>query len=175
MTPAQQNKFLTALAGGSTTSEAATAAGLGSSSFYALRKRDADFAEAWRLALEDSTDVLEKEARRRAVDGVQEPVIYQGAQTPVWEYDENGQPVLGTDERPVQARNADGSLKYLTITKYSDSLLSLLLKGRRKDVFADRTELTGANGVDINATKQRSIAESLLATWAARAAHKDLA
>lgn len=29
---------------------------------------------------------------------------------------------------------------------YSDALLALLLKGRRKDVFADRTELTGANG-----------------------------
>lgn len=29
---------------------------------------------------------------------------------------------------------------------FSDSLLTLLLKGRRKQVFADRTELTGADG-----------------------------
>jgi hypothetical protein len=33
-----------------------------------------------------------------------------------------------------------------TKTVYSDSLLALLLKGRRKKVFADRTELTGADG-----------------------------
>jgi hypothetical protein len=29
---------------------------------------------------------------------------------------------------------------------YSDALLSLILKGRRKKVYADRTELTGADG-----------------------------
>lgn len=29
---------------------------------------------------------------------------------------------------------------------YSDALLALLLKGRRKKVYADRTELTGADG-----------------------------
>jgi len=29
---------------------------------------------------------------------------------------------------------------------YSDALLSLFLKGRRKKVYADRTELTGADG-----------------------------
>lgn len=33
-----------------------------------------------------------------------------------------------------------------TETVYSDSLLALVLKGRRKQVYADRTELTGADG-----------------------------
>ena len=42
--------------------------------------------------------------------------------------DENGQPVI------------------LTVRKPSDAMMALMLKGRRKSVFADRTELTGANG-----------------------------
>jgi hypothetical protein len=33
-----------------------------------------------------------------------------------------------------------------TKTVYSDSLLALLLKGRRKKVFAERIEQTGADG-----------------------------
>lgn len=157
MTPQQQYAFLRAIANGSTTVEAAAAAGLSTPTFYALRKRDADFAEAWRLALEDSTDVLEREARRRAVDGVQEPVVYQGALTPVWERDADGEPVMRND-KPVQARNPDGSLRYLTTTKYSDALLAMLLKGRRKDVFSDRTEITGANGgsISMDTTERRA-------------------
>lgn len=108
--------FLAALAAGSTVSEAASASGLSSSAFYARRKTDADFAEAWRVALEDSTDVLETEARRRAVTGVEEPIYQAGV-------------FVGHK------------------TVYSDSLLSLLLKGRRRDVFGvERTELTGADG-----------------------------
>lgn len=33
-----------------------------------------------------------------------------------------------------------------TERRYSDAMLSLVLKGRRKSVYADRTELTGAGG-----------------------------
>lgn len=110
--------FLRALAEGSTISEAAAAAGITSSAVYSRRKRDADFEEAYQTALEDSVDILEREARRRAVDGVEEP-IYQGGQ------------LVGTK------------------TVYSDSLLALLLRGRRKEVFADRKEITGANGAPL--------------------------
>lgn len=176
MKPNQQYAFLHALGGGSTVSEAADAAGVSSSACYNLRKTDADFAEAWRIALEDSADVLEREARRRAIDGVEEPVVYQGQLTPVWERDADGEVVL-RDEKPVQARNADGSLRYLTLRKPSDSLLALLLKGRRKDVFSDRTELTGAGGgaLQINATERRARIASILASLAARKQQDDLA
>ena len=47
--------------------------------------------------------------------------------------------------QPKQAMR-DGKPVWLTVRKPSDALLALLLKGRRKSVFADRTELTGANG-----------------------------
>lgn len=46
----------------------------------AKRHRDIDpnFAAAWREAREDAADALEREARRRAVEGVDEPIYYKG-------------------------------------------------------------------------------------------------
>ncbi len=171
-------------------SRAAKAAGINSTTAYALKKRDADFAASWDLALEDAADSLEAEARRRAVVGVQEPVVYQGQLTPVWERDANGNIVMesyqATDAktgdtvtltRPVQARDADGQPAWLTITKHSDALLALLLKGRRKRVFADRTEVTGADGgpVTMDATTRRARIASILAAALGRKDHGDLA
>jgi AcrR family transcriptional regulator len=154
--------FLEALADTGVVTDAAKAAGINSTTVYARRRGDADFAAAWEQALEDSADALEREARRRAVRGVQEPVVYQGQLTPVWERDAQGRVVtedydvtvptadgstkVVKDKRPKQMLDPDGRPVWLTVTKHSDALLALLLKGRRKRVFADRTELTGADG-----------------------------
>lgn len=182
-------RFLDSLASGATVSEAAKAAGISSSTAYKLRGDDADFAEAWRLALEDSADILEREARRRAIDGVEEPVIYQGQRTPVWEYDADGKvvmekvgeenykdPVSGDLKRrdvmgQRQARNPDGSLQWLTVRKPSDALLALLLKGRRPVVFGtDRTEITGKDGapLQIDAVARRARIAAIVADAKAR-------
>lgn len=107
--------FLRGLATFGVVTKACEHAGIPPSVAYDYRKRDADFAASWKLALDEATDVLEIEARRRAVEGVDEPVFYQGGEVGV-------------------------------VRKYSDSLLTLLLKGRRKEVFADRVEHTGADG-----------------------------
>ena len=59
---------------------------------------------------------------------------------------------------------------------YSDSLLALLLKGRRKAVFADRTELTGANGGPVaisDPDKRAARAAALLKLAEARKALED--
>lgn len=147
--------FLEQLAIDGNASRAARVAGINSSTAYGYRKEDADFAEAWRLAIEDAGDNLVAEARRRAVDGVNEPVIYQGHPTPVWERDEQGDIVMREDAKgnrvPVQMRDADGSLVWLTLNKKSDPLLMLLMKGFKKGMFADRTELTGADGGPVHA------------------------
>lgn len=42
------------------------------------KETDPEYAEAFQLAYAISTDILEDEARRRAIEGVQEPVFYQG-------------------------------------------------------------------------------------------------
>lgn len=54
------------------------AAGISHSAAYALRDKDGDFAAAWDDALEQAYDHLEAEARRRAFEGTEEPVFYQG-------------------------------------------------------------------------------------------------
>ncbi|WP_151086856.1 hypothetical protein [Hymenobacter baengnokdamensis] len=56
---------------------ACTAAKIGRSTAYDMYEGDADFARDWDEALEEATDLLELEARRRAEKGVRTP-IYQG-------------------------------------------------------------------------------------------------
>jgi len=58
----------------------ARAVGVGYSTVMALKQRDADFAAACDEALEEAYDTLEAEARRRAFEGVDEPVFYQGVE-----------------------------------------------------------------------------------------------
>lgn len=54
---------------------------------------------------------------------------------------------------------------------HSDSLLSLILKGRRKKVYADRTELAGVPGqpIEIDETSRAARIAALLATGKDRA------
>ena len=79
-------------------------AGVGRSSHYRWREKDSEYRAALDLAKEDATEVLEAEAFRRAVEGVEEQVgWYRGV--------------------------AGG-----TVRRYSDVLLIFLLKrGRRRN------------------------------------------
>lgn len=47
-------------------------------SLYEWRDRDEAFADAWDVASDEASDVLEDAARRRAVDGDEEPVFFEG-------------------------------------------------------------------------------------------------
>jgi len=76
--PEWAEKFLAALGETGNVTTAATAAGVSRQACYLLRDRDELFASAWDSALETAADLLEAEARRRAADGVDEPVYYQG-------------------------------------------------------------------------------------------------
>ena len=60
-------------------SEAARQAGIDRKTAYNSKAKAPEFAEAWEEAVAESTDTLEAEARRRAVEGVEEPVYYRGA------------------------------------------------------------------------------------------------
>lgn len=140
-------------------SGSARLSGVTSAAAYGLRKTDGDFLAAWDLALEDHTDRCEQELTRRAF-GYEEPVVYQGQLTPVWARDEKGEVVTeaystmgadgqpGTAHRAVQARNPDGSLQWLTVTKFSDALLLARVKAYRKRYATDRTEVVSSTAVD---------------------------
>lgn len=74
----QRAAFCDALREGKTVSQAAASIGVGRATVYDWRKADDDFAAAWDDAYETGTDLIEQEAIRRAVEGVDEPVFYKG-------------------------------------------------------------------------------------------------
>lgn len=147
--------------------ESCRAVGVSYSALMSLKARDADFEASCDEALEESYDYLEAEARRRAFHGVDEPVVYQGQLTPIFEHNADG--TVRVDEetgKPVQATDRHGNLRYLTVRKYSDGLAQFLLKGYRRKKFGDKTELTGANGgalAMVDETKKAARIAALLA------------
>ena len=77
-TPKKREKFLVALRDGQSISDACKASNVARRTAYNWRDSDKDFAAEWDDALDEGSDLLEDEAKRRAVDGVDEPVFYQG-------------------------------------------------------------------------------------------------
>lgn len=73
------NMFLRLLAECGDVRKAATSVGYkDAAAFYALRRRNAAFKAAWQDAENQFADILEAEARRRAVQGVKKDVYYKG-------------------------------------------------------------------------------------------------
>jgi hypothetical protein len=99
--------FLRALADTGIVTVAAAVAGVTRARAYQVRKEDPVFAAAWDEAEEKAADVLEAEARRRAVLGVPEPLVSAGKVV----RDDDGQPIA--------------------IRRYSDTLLLALLRAHR--------------------------------------------
>lgn len=112
MTEHQQGLYINAIRETGLEASARRIAGVSKRAVENTIEENPDFAEQLEDAMDCAADVLEAEARRRAVDGYEEDVYYKGE-------------FVGTT------------------TKYSDSLLALLLKGRRRQVFGDVTKLTG--------------------------------
>lgn len=159
--------FLEALQATGVVSAACRAAGVSPSTVSYRRKHDVDFEAAFDEAMEIAVDTAEEELWRRAVKGYDEPLTHQGRIS--WRvrevFDADGQ-VVG---REVE-RDADGRPIPETVRKHSDALLMFLLKGRRKKVFAERTELTGAGGdpLTLDDTKRAARVAALLAAAESR-------
>jgi hypothetical protein len=107
LTRARQERFLKALSDTGSVTTAAAVAGTSRTRVYELRKADPAFASAWEEAEEIAADRLEDEARRRALEGVPEPLVSAGKLV----RDDDGQPI--------------------TVRRYSDNLLLALLKAHR--------------------------------------------
>jgi hypothetical protein len=136
---------------------AAEAARISRRSAWGWLQRDARFADAFRDAGEQAADLLETEARRRAIEGIEEPVIWQGQLATV--PDPNGGP-------PIP----------LTIRKYSDTLLIFLLKGARPEKYRERYDFqhTGPGGgpVLVSDPIRTALADPEIRAALALAAHR---
>jgi hypothetical protein len=113
---AKQGRFLDSFLDTANVSRSCTVAGIHRQTHYDWMRDDPEYAVAFREAEEHAADLLEAEARRRAIEGVEEPAgWYQG--------------------KPGG-----------TVTRYSDTLLIFLLKGARPEKYRERIEHTGAGG-----------------------------
>lgn len=113
----KREHFLESLRQGHTVKFAAQAVGVTRRTAYLHRDKKAAFAEAWAESESEGTEALEQEARRRAVDGVTEAI-----------YDKKGQMIGET-------------------TRYSDTLLIFLLKGRKPDTYRDNVKVDNTGQV----------------------------
>jgi hypothetical protein len=125
---ASQEAFLAAYAQCGNISRAAKAAGTDRQRHYEWLENE-EYAKAFDLAHDEAADMLEAEARRRAVEG-----------TVRKKFQKNGTPI--TDPATGQ--------QYFEL-EYSDNLLITLLKATRPDKFKDRVanEHTGKDGAPL--------------------------
>lgn len=120
-------------------SAAAEAAGVGRTTVYDWQERDEQFVLAFRQAEIRATEVLETEARRRAVEGVaKQRRVYDNRGNLIDEYSE---------------------------TTYSDTLLIFMLKARAPEKYRDRHDITSGGqpiqsaAIDIDQAIDRRLAE----------------
>jgi hypothetical protein len=93
--------FLEVLAASCNVSEAARKAGMSRRAAYDWREADETFAAAWDDAEQEAADKLEREAWRRAVEGTDKPVTFQGVITATYkEYSDRMLEILLKGHRP---------------------------------------------------------------------------
>lgn len=73
-----RESFLSLIREGFTNKDAAAACGCGTKYFKRHRDADPEFEKAYQEAREDGNDVIRAEIKRRAIDGVAEPVYHDG-------------------------------------------------------------------------------------------------
>ena len=123
--------FLRAFAHRGIVLEGCRAAGVSRDAVYHWRETSEWFSTLYDIAVEEAADRIEAEAIRRAVDGYDEPVIYQGMPTTVVDPE-------------------TGEQRQLTVRKYSDALMALVLKGARPEKYRENHKVEvegGAGGV----------------------------
>lgn len=112
---------------------AARVAGIARETAHRWRREDEAFSRQFAEARVDAVDKLEQEAMRRAVEGVDVPVIHAG-QVAIAGVDSNGNYASQGSPHAV-------GVAPLTIKKYSDVLLIFLLKAAAPDKYRERYHL----------------------------------
>lgn len=117
-TRAKQNLFLEQYVIEGTISHAARKLKMSTNLHYDWLNSDPTYPERFKAAYRECAEMLEREARRRAIEGVNEPIGWY--------------------------RGEPGGF----VTKYSDVLLIFLLKGAMPDKYKDRIDHSGRVEID---------------------------
>ena len=113
-TEENREKFLAALRDGFSVANAANATGSGRGAMYIWRKEDPLFAQDWDEALEEGTDKLEDEARRRAMAGSDAVLMFLlKARRPAQYKDRAVHEHVGAAGGPVQIESATSAREEL--------------------------------------------------------------
>lgn len=104
-------------------SDAAKLAGLNRATFYQWRDADPEFAAEWTEALEKAIERAERAAYERGVEGWDEPVFGR----------------VGKDE--------DGQVGI--IRKYSDTMLTLILKANKPEKYREKVDHEHRGSVNV--------------------------
>lgn len=134
----KQVAFLAAFSECGNIRQAAAVADIYRTSHYKWIHESDDYVKAFEYAKRDAADLLEQEARRRAVEGVRQ-----------YKFTKDGTPIL----KP--GASLDDPDPYYCEHVYSDKLMELLLRANRPEKFRDRVsqEITGAGGGPVEVTQ----------------------
>ena len=139
--PRWADAFLAALAITGNIRQSCEAAEIDRRTAYYLRDEDQTFAIEWDSALEQSADLLEQEARRRAEQGVRRLKFHNGAVITVQALSPDGMPLTQEDGTPFMVPYVEH--------EYSDTLMIFLLKGIRPEKYRERADVRHSGKVDI--------------------------
>lgn len=143
-------KFLTNFEAHGNASQAAKAIGTTMLRIERWVKDDEAFANAIRVAMQVAGNMLEAEARRRAVEGCRKYRFDKGR--PVYWQPPEGHPDYEIEEIPEGSYGYPGTrvklAHYYELT-YSDGLLTTLLKGAMPEKYGDKVDLTGQVAVKL--------------------------
>lgn len=143
-TSRKRKRFLEVLAHTASVTEAAREVGLTRAQVNQIYNQDKKFALSWWSAIDEAVDVLELEARRRALEGTEEPVLYHGKECArIRRYSDSLLMALLKAERP---------------DKYKDRVTSELSGELRGGVLAVPQTLDPAAWAEITMEYQRRLA-----------------
>lgn len=153
-TPEKITAFCAALAETANIGKACAAVGMGRTTAYDWRDDDPDFAARWDRAMQIGVTALEDEVKRRAFDGVDEPLVHQGQVTYVMEEKRTKAGRLVIDKatgqpKMVLKRDEDGNRVVASIKKYSDQLAIVLLKAHAPDKYRENSKVEMAGSLDL--------------------------
>lgn len=150
MTPQERREkqalFLTALGKCASIKQACEIAGVGRATVYRWQQSSATFRKAVEEANKEANDTIDDEIVRRAIEGIEEPLVSMGKLVFLEE------PLLGEDEKPLldeKNRPIMRIIGQVKVRKYSDTLLLALAKSRMKK-YRDRVDLDLLEQIDQN-------------------------